>query len=58
MSYTSLTTALTLYYGGTLGLEQAAAYGGVGTSKLASELRSRGFDVREEDCDVLAEAAN
>jgi len=58
MSYTSLTTALTLYYGGTLGLEQAASYGGVGTGKLASELRSRGFDVREEDWDVLVEAAN
>lgn len=57
-SYTSLTTALTLYRGGTLGLEQAAAYGGVDTSKLASELRSRGFSVRKEDCDVLAEAAN
>jgi len=58
MSYTSLTTALTLYHGGTLGLEQAAAYGGVDTTKLASELRSRGFTVRKEDWDVLAEAAN
>ncbi len=58
MSYTSLTTALTLYRGGTLSLEQAASYGGVETGKLASELRSRGFDVREEDWDVLAETAN
>ena len=58
MSYTSLTTALTLYHGGTFSLEQAATYGGVEANKLASELRSRGFDVREEDCDVLVEAAN
>ena len=58
MTYTSLTTALTLYRGGTLDLEQAASYGGVGTGKLVSELRSRGFDVHEEDHDLLAEAAN
>jgi len=58
MSYTTLTTALTLYRGGTLGLEQAATYGGVGAGKLASELRSRGIEVREEDRDVLVRAAN
>lgn len=58
MSYTSLTTALTLYHGGILSLEQAASYGGVETRKLASELRSRGFDIREEDWDVLVETAN
>jgi len=58
MSYTSLTTALTLYRGGTLGLEQAASYGGVAPGKLVSELRSRGFDVREEDWDALAQTAN
>jgi len=56
MSYTSLTTALTLYSGGTLGLEQAATYGGVQPGKLATELRSRGIEVREED--VVAQAAN
>jgi predicted HTH domain antitoxin len=58
MSYTSLTTALTLYRGGTLGLEQAAAYGGVQTPKLAAALRSRGIEVREEDSDALAQSAN
>ncbi|MDS0259384.1 hypothetical protein NDI56_08270 [Haloarcula sp. S1CR25-12] len=58
MSYRSLTTALTLYRGGTLGLEQAATYGNVQTGKLASELRSRGIAVREEDGESLARGAN
>ena len=49
MTYTSLTTALTLYRGRTLGLEQAATYGGVPPQKFASELRSRGIPVREEE---------
>jgi len=52
MTYTSLRTALTLYRGRTLGLEQAAAYGGVPTGKFASELRSRGITVREEQPDA------
>lgn len=58
MTYTSLTTALTLYRGRTLSLEQAAAYGGVPTGKFASELRSRGIRVREEDRDTAGRAAN
>jgi len=52
MTYTSLTTALTLYRGRTLGLEQAATYGGVPTEKFTAELRSRGIRVREEDGDA------
>ena len=58
MTYTSLTTALTLYRGETLGLEQAANYGGVPTEKMASELRSRGIQIREEDWDLLPTTAN
>jgi len=49
MSYRSLTTALTLYRGRTLSLEQAADYSGVSTAKLETALRSRGIPVREED---------
>lgn len=49
MTYTSLTTALTLYRGRILGLEQAATYGGVAPQKFASELRARGIPVREDD---------
>ena len=48
MTYTSLTTALALYRGRTLGLEQAAAYSGVAPQKFTAELRSRGIQVREE----------
>lgn len=59
MTHTSLTTALTLYRGQTLGLEQAAAYGGVPTGKFTAELRSRGIRVREETADSpTAHAAN
>jgi predicted HTH domain antitoxin len=53
MTYTSLTTALALYRSETLGLEQAAAYGGVATPKLAAELRARGIQIRTEDEDAL-----
>jgi len=53
MTFTSLTTALALYRSRTLSLEQAANYGGVQTSKLASELRSRGIRVRDEGRDAL-----
>ena len=49
MTHTSLTTVLALYRSETLGLEQAANYGGVGTPKLASELRARGIRIRTED---------
>jgi len=58
MTYTALTTALTLYRGRTLGLEQAAAYGGVSTGKLASELRARGIPVREEESAAPRPAVN
>ena len=53
MTHTSLTTALALYRSETLGLEQAADYGGVATPKLASELRARGIRIRTEDEDTL-----
>jgi len=49
MSLQSLTTALTLYRSGTFDLDQAARQGGVSTSKLATELRSRGIPVRETE---------
>jgi len=49
MTHRSLTTALTLYRGRTLSLEQAATYSGVPAGKLVTELRSRGIQVREED---------
>lgn len=59
MTFTSLTTALALYRNRTLSLEQAANYGGVPASKIASELRSRGIQVREEDAHALpAHTAN
>jgi len=58
MSYRSLTTALTLYRGGTLSLEQAARYGNVQTGKLADELRCRGIEVREKEWNTFAGRAN
>jgi len=59
MTFTTLMTALALYRSRTLGLEQAADYGGVSTTKLVSELRSRGIRVHEEDRDALpGRAAN
>ena len=53
MSYRSLTTALTLYRGETLSLEDAAAYGGVSVGRLATAARSRGITVRREDAETL-----
>jgi len=55
MSHRSLTTALTLYRGETLTLEEAAAYSGMSPTKLASALRSRGIQVREEDSKTIAD---
>ncbi|EMA22997.1 MULTISPECIES: DUF7317 family protein [Haloarcula] len=49
MSHRSLTTALTLYRGETLTLEEAATYSGVSPTKFAVALRSRGIQVRDED---------
>ncbi|WP_455032222.1 DUF7317 family protein [Haloarcula terrestris] len=49
MSHRSLTTALTLYRGKTLSLEEGAAYSGVSPTKFAVALRSRGIQVRDED---------
>ncbi|WP_136716710.1 DUF7317 family protein [Halorientalis salina] len=48
MSLRSLTATLTLYRSGTLTLEEAARRSGVSSTKLVSELRSRGIPVREE----------
>jgi len=55
MSHRSLTTALTLYRGETLTLEEAATYSGVSPTKFASALRSRGIQVRDEDDGALVD---
>lgn len=47
MAFRSLRTVLTLYRGGTLTLEQAAEESGLSTTRVESELRTRGIPVRE-----------
>jgi predicted HTH domain antitoxin len=49
MTRKSFTTALTLYRGRALTLEEAADYGGVSAAKFASALESRGIPVYEYD---------
>ncbi|MFY4813283.1 DUF7317 family protein [Haloarcula argentinensis] len=58
MSHRSLTTALTLYRGETLTLEEAATYGGVSPTKFATALRSRGIQVRDEDVAPVDQTPN
>ena len=58
MSHRSLTTALTLYRGETLTLEEAATYSGVSPTKFAAALRSRGIQVRDEDGAPVDQTAN
>ncbi|WP_137682076.1 DUF7317 family protein [Haloarcula mannanilytica] len=55
MSHRSLTTALTLYRGKTLSLEEAAAYSGVSPTKFAAALGSRGIQVRDEDRNMISD---
>lgn len=49
MPLQSLTTALTLYRGTSLTLDQAATHAGITAEELAAQLRSQGVPVREDD---------
>ncbi|MFC7070251.1 DUF7317 family protein [Halobaculum lipolyticum] len=49
MPLQSLATALTLYRGTSLTLEQAATHAGITADELAAQLRSQGVPVREDD---------
>ncbi|EMA30110.1 DUF7317 family protein [Haloarcula japonica] len=58
VSHRPLTTALTLYRGETLILEEAATYSGVSPTASAVALRSRGIQVRDADCTPVDQTAN